>query len=137
MKKMIKSAAMRAYQRGIAATMSVYVVVIVGLGIFLRHRHPQGLLAYGLAILPSIPILGMLAVVGVYLRDEKDEFLRWRMIKALLWATGMTLAVTTVVGFLQNFAAMQAPPAYWVFVMYWLIFGLAQAMLSSSDREQR
>ena len=137
MKKRIKSAAMRAYQRGIAVMMSVYVVVIVGLATFLRHHHPQGLLAYGLAILPSIPILGMLAVVGVYLRDEKDEFLRWRTIKALLWATGITLAVTTVVGFLQNFAAMQAPPAYWVFVMYWLIFGLAQAMLSSSDREQR
>jgi hypothetical protein len=137
METMIKSSAMRAYQRGIAVTVSVYVVVILGLSMFLRHHHPRGPLAYGLAVLPSIPIVGMLVVMGVYLREEKDEFLRWRTIKALLWATGMMLAVTTVIGFLQNFAEMQAPPAYWVFVLYWIVFGLAQHLLSAGDREQR
>ena len=51
-------------------------------------------------------IVGMLAVMGIYLRDEKDEFLRWMTIQSMLWAMGVVLALTTVVGFLQNFAGV-------------------------------
>lgn len=130
-----KSLAMKAYQRGIIWTMSVYVVTILGVALTVKHHHPTGLVAYALAVLPAIPIMGMLAVMGIYLRDEKDEFLRWMTIQALLWATGTMLALTTVVGFLQSFAEMKAPPTYFVFVLYWIVFGVAQGVLQGRNRQ--
>jgi hypothetical protein len=123
------NAAMKAYLRGIAWTTTAYMVVIFGVVRFVSRHHPKGLLAYAMAVLPAIPIVAMLAVVAIYLRDEKDEFLRWLTVKALLWATGVTLAVTTTIGFLENFAEMKPVPVFYVFVLYWLVFGAVQAMM--------
>jgi hypothetical protein len=130
-----KSAAMKVYQGGILKTMSVYVVVILGVTWFVKHHHPQGVAAYILAVLPAIPIVAMLAVMGIYLRDEKDEFLRWVTIQAMLWSIGVVLALTTVVGFLQNFAGMDAPPMFYVFVVYWLVFGVVNQVLLMRSRQ--
>jgi hypothetical protein len=124
-----KGAAMKAYLRGIAWTMTAYVVAIFGVVRFVSRHHPKGFLAYAMAVLPAIPIVVMLAVVGIYLRDEKDEFLRWLTVKALLWATGVTLAVTTTIGFLETFAEMKPLPGFYVFVLYWMVFGVAQGLM--------
>jgi hypothetical protein len=130
-----KSVALKAYNRGVMQTMSVYVVTILSVAWFVRRHHPTGVLAYVLAILPAIPITGMLAVMGIYLRDEKDEFLRWITIQALLWATGVELAGTTAVGFLESFAKVKAPLAYWAFIVYWLVFGAVQYWLQRQYRK--
>jgi hypothetical protein len=130
-----KSVALKAYNRGVIKTMSVYVLTVFCVAWFVSRHHPTGLLAYVLAILPAIPIVGMLAVMGIYLRDEKDEFLRWITIQALLWATGVVLAWTTAVGFLESFAKVNAPPLFWVFVVYWLVFGAVQYWLQRQYRK--
>jgi hypothetical protein len=130
-----KSAAMKTYQSGVLKTMSGYVLVILGVTWFVKHHHPQGVEAYVLAVLPAIPIVAMLAVMGIYLRDEKDEFLRWMTIEAMLWAMGVVLALTTVVGFLQNFAGVNAPPMFYVFVVFWLVFGVVQWVLQMRSRQ--
>jgi hypothetical protein len=130
-----KSVAMKAYQRGVLQTMSGYVLVIVGVTWFVKHHHPQGPEAYLLAVLPTIPIVAMLAVMGMYLRDEKDEFLRWMTIQSMLWAMGVVLALTTVVGFLENFAGVNAPPMFYVFIVYWLVFGVVQWVLQMRNRQ--
>ncbi|MEO8737571.1 MAG: hypothetical protein ABI380_13660 [Edaphobacter sp.] len=131
----IKSSALKAYNRGIIWTMSAYVLVTFGATWFVHHHHPKGAEAYAMAVLPSIPIIAMLAVMGIYLRDEKDEFLRWMTIQSLLWATGFVLALTTVVGFLENFAQVKTPPAYLVFVVYWLVFGAVQSVQQWRNRQ--
>ena len=122
------SPACRSYRQRVLITMSFYVLAIFGVAYFLRDHHPRGAAAYLLAIVPAIPILCMLVVVGIYLRDEQDEFQRWMMIRSILWATGIVLAATTVVGFLQNFAAVTAPLSYYVFVLFWVVFGIAQGI---------
>ena len=130
-----KSTAMKAYNRGVLQTMSVYVLTILSVAWFVSRHHPTGVLAYVLAILPAIPITAMLAVMGIYLRDEKDEFLRWITIQALLWATGVVLTCTTVGGFLESFAKVKAPSAYWAFIVYWLVFGAVQFWLQRQYRK--
>jgi small-conductance mechanosensitive channel len=122
------SPACRTYRKRIAVTMTFYMVAIMGVVYYLRDHHPSRVIAYVLAILPAIPILWMLVVVGIYLRDEQDEFQRWMLIRSILWATGIVLAVTTVIGFLQNFAAVTAPPAYYVFVLFWLVVAVVQGV---------
>jgi hypothetical protein len=129
------NAAKKAYVRRVAWTMSAYLLVIFGVVRFVSRHHPTGLLAYAIAVLPALPIVVLLAVVGIYLRDEKDEFLRWMTVKALLWATGVTLAATTTVGFLENFAEMKPVPGFYVFALYWVVFGAVQGTLQWRNRQ--
>ena len=43
--------------------------------IFVKIAHPlHGALAYALALLPAIPVVGMAAAMAVYIRNEADEF---------------------------------------------------------------
>ncbi len=123
------------YRNGIIVTMSGYVFALFGVVIYFKN-HPQasGVSAYAIAALPAVPVIAMLGVVGIYLRDEKDEFLRWMMIQAMLWATCVVLATTTVIGFIENFTGFKAPPAYFIFVLYWLVFGLVQGILKWQGR---
>ena len=39
-------------------------------------------------LLPAIPIIGIIAVVGLYLAEEKDEFQRNLLIQSMLWGLG-------------------------------------------------
>jgi hypothetical protein len=53
---------------------------------------------YLLAILPAIPVIGIIAVVGRYLARENDEFVRMMVVQALLWGLGITFVTDTVLG---------------------------------------
>jgi len=83
--------------------------------------HPHGVLAYMVAVLPALPIIGALVYTGVYLTEEKDEFQRNLLVQAMLGGTGAILAGTTAWGYMEDFA--HAPhmgltlvyPAFWLF----------------------
>jgi len=105
------------------------------IGIFLDVRaftryHLAGVEAYLLAILPALPILGMIVAVGIYLAEEKDEFQRNLFIQAMVWGIGATLAVTTVCGCLENFTGTAHLGAFWIFPMYWAFVGVSSTVLS-------
>jgi hypothetical protein len=63
-----------------------------------RHVHPHVVVAYVVAVLPALPIIGALMYTGVYLAEEKDEFQRNLLVHALLGGTGGILAVATAWG---------------------------------------
>lgn len=50
--------------------------------------------------LPVIPFLAMMLLIPRYLRQEKDEFIRQLVVRALLWAFAVPMVVDTVWGFL-------------------------------------
>jgi hypothetical protein len=60
--------------------------------------HPSVVLMYLLAILPAIPVIGVIAVVGRYLARENDEFVRMMVVQALLWGLGITFVADTFLG---------------------------------------
>lgn len=90
-----------------------------------RFGHPKGILAYLTAILPGLPILGMLTATGTYLREEKDEFQRLMLVECLLYGIGTTLAVTTVWGDLEKYALAPRFDLLWVYPLFWLCVGAA------------
>lgn len=51
-------------------------------------------------ILPAIPFLAMMFLIPRYLRQEKDEFIRALVIRALLWGFAVPMVVDTIWGFL-------------------------------------
>ena len=58
----------------------------------------SGVVVAGLSAASVAPVVLAAWVVGRYLRDEPDEFVRWLVVRALLWATAVTLAGDAVLG---------------------------------------
>jgi hypothetical protein len=80
--------AQKRYWIRLLVTLAVYAAFLfLALWEFIHH-HPAGVLAYALAILPAIPIVGILVILGLYLAEEKDEFLRSLTVQSMLWSLG-------------------------------------------------
>ncbi|UWZ82220.1 hypothetical protein [Occallatibacter riparius] len=101
------------------------LVVTTGASVGFRFGHLSGPLAYLVAALPAFPIMGMLVVTGLYLSEEKDDFQRELMVQSLLAGIGLTLASTTVWGYLEDFAHAPHLSMVWIFPMFWVFTGLA------------
>jgi hypothetical protein len=128
------SPAVRRYNQGIAFTMGGYLLATFGTTTFVHRHQPQGLSLYALSAIPSCCIFAMLAVVIVYLRDEKDEYQRLLTVRSLLAAAFAILAVGAYVDFLRSFGHLPALAPFTEFVVFWMVFGLAHAVQSFGDR---
>lgn len=131
---MSASPAAARYLRRFIPTMAVYVAVILGVSWSFDRLHPTGPLAWALAVLPAIPILGVIAVMGLYLKEEGDEFVRNVLIESMLWGFGATLAVTTVWGFLEIYIHAPGLPSFWAFPIFCGAMGMAQILVRSRYR---
>jgi hypothetical protein len=118
-----QSPAVRRYVWRVAVAMTSYVVVLVGVDLIVRRTAPLGPVLYLLAVLPALPVLGVFAALGRYLVEETDEYQRSCMIRQIIYATGLTLAITTVWGFLSSFTDIA--PARHVAVIWFACFGAA------------
>ncbi len=119
------SKAMKRYQARVAIAMVVYVVVLVGVDWLFRNMPPEGPLKYALAVLPALPIIAVLVAMGAYVVEETDEFQKAQTVERILVATGLTLAITTGWGFLENFAGLMHMQLYFVAVIWFAGFGFA------------
>jgi hypothetical protein len=110
--------------------MIAYGVILSGVVfLFSRGAAPAGPLRYLLAAAPGLPVVGVIWAMGAYVATEPDEFRRSLMVQALLWAMGVTLSVTTVWGFVENFADAPHLDLYLVFPLFMIAFGLAQPLV--------
>jgi chromate transport protein ChrA len=117
--------ATRRYNRRFLTTMVIYAVSIILAAEWARHGHRSGYSAYAIAALPGLTVVAALAIIGLYLKEEKDEFNRATQVEALLWATGITLAIETTWGFLENFTDAPHAPLYLGFALFCGIWGVA------------
>jgi hypothetical protein len=114
--------------------MALYVIALCVTVLVFVHGHPRGVLAYLLALMPAIPCIGLLAVFGLYLAEEKDEFQRMLGVQSMLWGIGGTLSVTTVWGFLQSFTHIPHFQPIWTFVLFWGFLGISTPFLQRRYR---
>ena len=91
--------------------------------------HPTGLLAWLLAVLPALPLTGLLAIFGLYLAEEKDEFQRFIGVQSMLWGIGGTLAVTNIWGFLESFVHLRHLNPILDAVIFWIFVGISLPFL--------
>ena len=129
-----KSAAARRYYVRFAVTMTLYVITLCVTVETFVHWHPKGTLAYLLALMPAVPAIGLLAVFGLYLAEEKDEFQRMLGVRSMLWGIGGTLTVTTVWGFIQSFTHIPQFQPIWTFVLFWCFVGISTPLLQRKYR---
>jgi len=117
-----------------AVAMLLYAALLVPIVIVFVHYRPVGPLAYGLAVLPALPILGMLLVIGLYLAEEKDEYIRNAQIQSLLGGMGLTLALVSVWGFLENFTHVPRLDLILVYPIFWGFVGISAFVLWIRNR---
>jgi len=120
------SPAGRRYLKRFFPLMAAYVAAIFGVTWLFAAHPPEGPLRYALAVLPALPVIGVIWAVGAYLHEETDEYVRMRLAVTSLYATGATLAAACVWGFLEQFETVPHVPLYYAFVFYWAAFGLIQ-----------
>lgn len=113
-----KSAAQQAYVRRFIPLMIGYAVLLFGAVWLDRQLHPTGPLALVLAMLPSLPLVGVVWAMGRLIVDERDEYQRSLTIRQFLVATGFMLAVTSVWGFLEGSGQVPHLPMYWAFILW-------------------
>ncbi|USQ94340.1 hypothetical protein [Caulobacter sp. RL271] len=120
---------MKRYRRRMAVAMIAYFLVLMGSLSLLEDVKMSGPLLWLVAAAPAIPILAVLVTMGLYLKEEPDEFARAVHVEAMLWGLGAVLAVTTVWGFLSNARVIPAPPLFLVFPLFCLCWGVSQPLI--------
>lgn len=109
-----RSLAAQRYARRIWPTMLSYVVLVITALWALGSEAVGGASRYAIALLPAIPLVGVIALVAQAISTETDEFQRSIWAEGILWGTGATMMATTVWGFLEMAGAPHVP-LYWVF----------------------
>ncbi len=122
------------YQRRVLVTMSLYVVVLFAAVLIVKHTHLHGWLLYAIAVVPAVPILAMLGSMGVYLQEEKDEYLRLITMRSLLVGSAVLLMVLVVNDFLRTISGAAALPPFTSWVLFFVAFGVAQGVQTMRDR---
>jgi hypothetical protein len=107
----------RYYRRVILLTVIYVVLLIATIYLFLRSL-PHGPIAYVAALLPAMPLSGTFLVLGRYMAEETDEYLRMLMIRQSLIATGFMLSVATAWGFLEGFGLVPHVVAYYASALW-------------------
>jgi hypothetical protein len=124
-----RSPAMRRYQRRFWPLMAAYVVLIIGVSWMIKHSPPPGAWRYLAAAAPALPLVGVIAVFGLYLREIADEFRRAVIVQSMLWALGLVLAFSTVWGFLEMLADAPHLQPWWIFPIYCVGQGVAEHII--------
>ena len=124
-KCMSSSPAGKRYGRRMAVAMALYMVFLFGSLYLLQHGQPTRWVALSLAVLPSLPLILVVAILGRYLKEETDEFQRSVLVECLLWGLGCTLALSSVWGLLEVIAHVPHLPIFYVFPGFWFFFGIA------------
>ena len=106
--------AQKAHTKRIMWLMLAYVIVLPPLVWVRANTAVAGYIPTLMAIVASIPVLGIFASWGRYVSDERDEYHQALTLKRIAVATNVTMGAAVVWGFLQAFGAMPLVEAYWV-----------------------
>ncbi len=119
-----RSPAMRRYTRRLAIAMTAYLITLFLAVTLVRKGDVVGPLAWLLAILPGLCIASVFWLYGRLLVEETDEYQRMLLVRQSLVATGFTLSIVTVWGFLETFGLVPHVDAFFVAVLWFLGLGV-------------
>ena len=126
------SSAHKRYAIRTIAFMSGYVVVNVAaiFGAFDDIASPVA--AWALALTVSAPVIGQIWATLALMR-ESDEFVRAVVAKQFILASGLAMAIASVWGFGESYAAAPHIPAWIIYPFFWACFGLIAPFVKTSN----
>ena len=119
-----RNPAQRRYNYRVLGLSLAYAGALIGVSFVFRDDPPTGPVAWALALLPALPLVGIFLAMGRYLVEESDEYLRSVVVRQSLIATGFMLIVTTCWGFLQSFDQVPRVDFYWAAIVWFAGLGL-------------
>ena len=123
-----RSAAQRRYSLRIGAAMAAYIVTLTAALTFVGGGSVTGVAAYLLALLPGLSVAGVFWAIGRLLVEETDEYMRLLLVRQSLVATGFTLSIVTMWGFLENFDLVPHVDAFYIAVLWFGGLGLGSCV---------
>lgn len=128
--------AKRRYQRRVVILAIIYAALLFP-AVYLLDRHRiAGPLAYGVGVLPALPVVGFFAAIGLYLTEERDEYLRMLLIRQTLIATGLAMTGATLWGFLEGFDLLPHLVGYAWPVLWFAGLGLGACVNQVLERSE-
>ena len=117
-----KSPAHRRYVYRVLGAMVGYFAALFAAEILIEDRGVTGPSAWLIALLPGLCVAAVFWALGRLLVEEKDEYLRSLLVRQLLVASGLTMVVATIYGFLENYGLVPHVDAFYLTVLFF--FGL-------------
>lgn len=115
-------------RRFIAMSLGYVGLLMMSVGLFNAYQI-AGPALWMLALLPTLPVMGMVWAMARLVIEEDDEYQRQKTVNAALIATGITLVICTLWGFLETFGLV---PHVWLWATFpiWAIgLGVGQMMV--------
>src|SRR5690242_5120726 len=100
---MLRTPASKRYNWRVVWLMLGYALLLIGATYCFKLKLVSGAVAFLVAALPALPIIGIFVAIGRYLVEEQDEYVRMLMVRQILWASAFALSLATVWGFLDSF----------------------------------
>jgi hypothetical protein len=123
-----RSPAAKRYRRRQHIALSIYAVLLLG-AIWTRlGLHLAAPLIWVVAAVPALPLVATIAAMGLYLREETDEFERTVMVESALWATGGVLVLSSVWGFLEMLGGASHVDSWVWFPAWCVLLGVANLL---------
>jgi hypothetical protein len=131
------SQAQKLYNRRVVLLSAAYALTLLGAVYVFKHQLVAGPLAWAIAVLPALSIVGIFAAIGLYLVEETDEYVRMMTTRQTLWASGFALSIATIWGFLESFELVHHVESYWVSILWFGGLGLGSLANRLSLRAAR
>ena len=121
-------AAIKLYNRRVVWLSLLYACFLL-LAIYgFKHELFHGGIAYVVATLPALPLIGIFGAMGRYLLEEQDEYVRMLTVRQTLWGTAFALSIATIWGFLESFELVRHIESYYVAVLWFVGLGFGSLM---------
>jgi hypothetical protein len=112
------------YVRRVFVSMACYLLFLAIALRFVGGGHVTGPIAYLLALLPGLSVIGVFWAVGRLLVEEQDEFQRVLLVRQSLVATAFALSIATVWGFLEAVGLVPHVDAYFIAILWFAGLGV-------------
>ena len=132
---MAKTLAHRRYVKRVLIAMVGYVATLFLAEILIDDRGLTGPLAWLVALLPWLCVASVFWAIGRLLIEETDEYLRTLLVRQMLVATGLTMVVATIYGFLENYGLVGHVDAFYLTILFFAGLGVGSLVnrLTSGD----
>ena len=124
----LRNPAQRRYVLRVAVATACYLVTLSAALHFVGRGIVTGPPAYLLGILPGLSVAGFFWAIARLIVEERDEYLRLLLVKQALVATGFTLTLVTIWGFLENLALVPHVDAFYVAILWFFGLGVGSVV---------
>ena len=121
---MAKTLAHRKYVKRVLIAMVGYIATLFLAEILIDDRGLTGPLAWLVALLPGLCVASVFWAIGRLLIEETDEYLRSLLVRQMLVATGLTMVVATIYGFLENYGLVGHVDAFYLTILFFVGLGV-------------